>query len=171
MEATSIATSIQQSFLLMHRIVNYDNKSIDRYNKSVMDIMENIRDFIALHYIVDKKSSEFWKNPAEIPDSLLNNLELWKHRMPVKEDFSHLSDFILFTVPNFILVMHGLNLFNVDSIKSEYEQQASYIKEDADWQINYQKYIMKTTGEMSHKNLLQLIREISKINSQMDIML
>jgi tryptophan halogenase len=169
MEATSIATTIQQSFLLMHRIINYDNKTIDRYNKSVMDIMENIRDFIALHYIVDKKSSEFWKNPAEIPDSLLNNLELWKHRMPIKEDFSHLSDFILFTVPNFILVMHGLNLFNVDSIKSEYEQQASYIKEDADWQIKYQKYIMKTTGEMSHKNLLQLIRETSKIHSQMDI--
>jgi hypothetical protein len=28
---------------------------------------------------------------------------------------------------------------------------------------------MKTTGEMSHKKLLQLIRETSKIHSQMDI--
>lgn len=165
MEATSIATAIQQSFLLMHRIINYDNNVINSYNKSMMDIMENIRDFISLHYIVKKDSTEFWKNSVKIPDSLSNNLELWKYRMPIREDFKDLSNYILFTESNFILVMHGLKLFDIDSIKSEYEQQNSNIREDADWQINHQKYIIKSTQEISHKKMLQAIRERRNIKS------
>ena len=53
LEASSIGTSINQSFLLASRILNYNPNSIDRYNKEVDAIMNNIRDFIVLHYITN----------------------------------------------------------------------------------------------------------------------
>ena len=67
LEASSIGTSINQSFLLAQRIVNYNQESIDRYNAEVGAIMDNIRDFIALHYITDRRDTSFWQEVATIP--------------------------------------------------------------------------------------------------------
>ena len=62
LEATSIGTTIQQSLILMHRLANYDQAVIDSYNKSVDAVMENIRDFVILHYITERQDTEFWKD-------------------------------------------------------------------------------------------------------------
>jgi tryptophan halogenase len=53
LEATSIGTSIQQAFLLMHRLPNYSEDNIEKYNKDIADILTNIRDFVILHYITN----------------------------------------------------------------------------------------------------------------------
>ncbi|HAT65469.1 MAG TPA: hypothetical protein DCS66_12855, partial [Flavobacteriaceae bacterium] len=62
LEASSIGTSIQQSFLLMHLIINYSTPDINLYNKKFIEIVENIRDFVLLHYLCKKNDSPFWKN-------------------------------------------------------------------------------------------------------------
>lgn len=136
LEATSIGTSIQQAFLLMHRLPSYDDKVIESYNKSFTNIMENIRDFISLHYVTKKTESQFWKDISaiELPESLKSNLETWKHKLPIHEDFSNSSDYALFGPDNFILVMEGLNLFDRESIKKEYEQQGKNLK---NWTNNF----------------------------------
>jgi len=42
LEASSIGTTIQQTFMLMHKLVNYNETVIENYNKSFNDIIENI---------------------------------------------------------------------------------------------------------------------------------
>lgn len=161
LEASSIGTSIQQAFLLMHKLMNYDDNTIVKYNKSVNDIMENIRDFIALHYVVKKDSSNFWKDIAqlELPDSLSANLETWKHKLPIKEDFSKLTDYCLFQENHHILVLHGLGLFDKESIGLEYQAIDPIFHEAANAVIQREHDFLRETKEISHKMLLTVIRD------------
>ena len=161
MEASSIGTSIQQSFLLMHRLANYDELTIERYNKSVNTILDNIRDFVALHYITNKQDTEFWKDVAKmpIPDTLADRLEIWKHKLPIGEDFSSQSDYSLFKDHNFTMVLHGLGLFNADSIKKEYNALESSLHDHADKLLTNIRLYEKTMPSISHKEYIKKIRE------------
>jgi tryptophan halogenase len=161
MEASSIGTSIQQSFLLMHRLANYDELTIDRYNKSVNTILDNIRDFVALHYITNKKDTEFWKDVAEmpIPDTLADRLEIWKHKLPIGEDFKSQSDYSLFKEHNFTMVLQGLGLFNADSIKKEYNALESSVHIHADKLLTNIRHYEKTMPAVTHKEYIKKIRE------------
>jgi tryptophan halogenase len=161
MEASSIGTSIQQSFLLMHRLANYDDHVIKSYNKSVNDILENIRDFVILHYLTGKQSNEFWKDVTnlEIPDSLKYRLDLWKHKMPTKEDFSDLSNFILFAENNWTLVMQGLELFDKESIKNELQAVEPSMQQHALTVVKEIKKYENTVQTITHKEYIKSIRE------------
>jgi flavin-dependent dehydrogenase len=160
LEATSIGTSIQQAFLLMHRILNYDNATIDNYNKSFNEIMGNIRDFICLHYVTDKQDTEFWKyiKTVEVPDSLKDLLSNWKYRLPIKEDFSNITDYRLFDADNFTLVLDGLNLINRGAIKSEYLSHQKSVQDLADSIINDRLNFENSIEKISHKHLIEKIR-------------
>jgi len=160
LEASSIGTSIQQSFLLMHRLQNYDQNVIDDYNKSFNDIMENIRDFLILHYMTRKTNTDFWRDLAnlEIPNSLGSKLERWQHKLPINEDFSHLSNYKLFGSDNFIMCMHGLGLFNRNSIKQEFESKSIMIQEEANKLIQKQFEFNNSIESVSHKEMISLIR-------------
>lgn len=161
LEASSIGTTIQQAFLLMHRISKYDDTVIKNYNKSVNDIMENIRDFICLHYITDKHSTNFWKDlkSVQLPDTLQSKLELWKHRLPIREDYNNSSDYILFRESNFIMVMDGLNLFDRASIGQEYNSLQDSIKQQANQIISIHQHGDSDTNMIPHKAFIKLIRE------------
>ena len=160
LEASSIGSSIQQSFLLMHKLINYNEYSIQDYNKSVTDIMENIRDFIALHYVTNKTNTDFWKDVSKIklPDSLKSKLDRWRHRLPISEDFNSVSNYVLFTAPNFIMVMEGLDLFDRKSIAKEYNALYPAIKENADSVINQQRNLESVIKFMTHKEMITIIR-------------
>lgn len=160
LEATSIGTSIQQSFLLMHKLQNYDQNVIKDYNKSVNDIMENIRDFLVLHYMTRKNNTDFWRDLAnqEIPDSLGTKLERWRHKLPVNEDFSHLSYYILFNSDNFTMCMHGLDLFDNASIRQEYDSKPHSIHSEAQDLIAKENEFNKKVETISHKEYISIIR-------------
>jgi tryptophan halogenase len=162
LEASSIGTTIQQSFILMHKIINYNDAVINQYNNFFNEIMNNIRDFIALHYVTKKDETPFWKDlkNLELPDSLKNNLELWKNKLPIKEDFNSISNYTLFNNSNYILVMHGLNLFNREKIKNEYELIRDKVKIQADVIMERQQLLNNNTENLlTHKKFLSLIRD------------
>jgi hypothetical protein len=161
LEATSIGTTIQQSFLLMHRLINYNEKVIEQYNKSFTDILENIRDFIVLHYITRKNNTNFWVDAAgiELPDSLNNNLETWRSKLPIREDFNQMSDYIMFYEANFILVLEGLDLFDRSAIKKEYENHPQWIKDEADEIVKNRYNLEDTADTLPHKVFIGLIRD------------
>jgi tryptophan halogenase len=160
LEASSIGTSIQQAFILMHKLSNYDDAVVQSYNKSINDIMENIRDFVILHYQTKKNNTQFWIDcaNAEIPDSLASKLKLWRNKLPIAEDFSGMSDYILFNVANYIMVMEGLDLFNRDAIKKEYESNPDYIKQDAKLTIDRELQIDSSVDTVTHKEMITIIR-------------
>lgn len=161
LEATSIGTSIQQTFLLMHRLINYDPNTIDQYNRSFTDIMENIRDFIILHYVTKKTNTSFWRDVAniELPESLKSKLSMWEHRLPIDEDFSNVSNYVMFKASNHTLVMDGLDLFNRDSIKQEYNSNYDYVKLNADRTIQELHNFENSISTLTHKEFIANIRK------------
>lgn len=164
LEASSIGATIHQCFLLTHRLENYNEKIIDSYNKSVQDIFQNIRDFVVLHYVTKKENTEFWKECASIklPDSLKDRLDIWKHKLPIQEDFSDLSDYILYNEQNFIMIMNGLDLFDRESIRKEYESCSSVMKEEVNNIILNRQYNEQNTKYMPHKEFINTIREMTQ---------
>jgi tryptophan halogenase len=162
LEATSIGTAINQSFLLMLYINNYNEKTINQYNNAVSEIMNNIRDFIALHYIVKKNDSIFWQDiqKIDLPDSLQYNLEKWQYNLPLNEDFKK-TNYYLFFQHNFTNVLYGLNLINKKNIKYEYEQLSKHIKNFVEEKIiehiKNQKNILNKS--ILHKDYLNIIRK------------
>jgi tryptophan halogenase len=157
LEATSIGTTIQQTFLLMHNLPNYNKNIICFYNKQMEAIMNNIRDFIILHYITKNKSSNFWKEISmiELPNTLKDNLDKWQTRLPIREDFLQ-SNYLLFYEYNWIHILYGLDLLNINNlknnIKSYSKNELNYIDKNL---TNINKY---DTNYIKHKEYLKLIR-------------
>ncbi|GAB4223982.1 MAG: tryptophan 7-halogenase [Kiloniellaceae bacterium] len=70
-----------------------------RYNRTANRLYDEVRDFICLHYVLNNRTdSPYWvdaREALEVPDSLAENLELWKHSLPTRYDldsqrlFSH----------------------------------------------------------------------------------
>jgi tryptophan halogenase len=163
LEATSIGLTIQQSFLLMHKLQNYDENVIKDYNKSFENITENIRDFIVLHYLTKRNDTEFWKNilHLEIPESLKYNLEKWKTKLPISEDFVGNSNYSMFSAHNFIVVMANLNLFDNNAILQEYNSLNDQVKHMAEHTISSIIIDENTKKLIEHKKILQIIRDIN----------
>lgn len=160
LEATSIGTSIQQSFLLTDRILNYNEVTVNKYNKEVTSILNDIRDFIALHYITDRDDSDFWKDQKNVPlpPNLEENLTQWKNRLPTTGDFDSTSDYKLFDKMHYILVMHGLGLFNIEKIKEQYEMLPQNQKELAQRVVNDSEYSRSNYRTIPHKEIIRLVR-------------
>lgn len=161
LEATSIGSTIQQSFMLSHKLASYSEKDIELYNKNYGAVMENIRDYIILHYLTDRKDTEFWKETSsiELPEKLEYMLDVWKYRLPTNEDIFYDSGYILFRKENFIQIMYGLNKFDLKSLKREYY---SYNRDLRDYtqtilndvaSRNYDR-----TGKITHKRFIEIIR-------------
>jgi hypothetical protein len=123
--------------------------------------MENIRDFIALHYVVDKGDTQFWidNKDSEIPHSLGSKLEQWVHKMPIQDDFKEYSDYALFGADNFIMVLEGLEIFNRDSIKKEFYSLSKEQRDDAAQSIQNILLHNSTIKKMTHKKYIEAIRE------------
>jgi tryptophan 7-halogenase len=162
LEATSIGTTIQQAFLLSHRLSNYDETSIESYNQSFANIMENIRDFICLHYVTPRRDTQFWRDVAEmpLPDSLSKRLKRWKHHLPISEDFFGESDYVLFGASNYTIVLEGLDLFDRSSIRKEFMMQSAIVKSAADELSLNQKRFEESIATITHKSHIKMIREI-----------
>ena len=127
LEATSIGTTIQQSFLLMQYLEDYTSTSINTYNKHIEIIMNNIKDFIQLHYITDKDDSPFWKDVKKVKPSktLQQMLDVWKQGKLLKstdlELIGSYSWFSLFKEANFNLIAYFNNLIDLKKLKENYE--------------------------------------------------
>jgi tryptophan halogenase len=161
LEATSIGTSIQQSFLLVYKLSNYSQDTINSYNKSFKDIMENIRDFIVLHYVTKKTNTNFWKDlqNLELPDSLAENLKTWRYRLPIREDFSSLSNYVLFKSSNFIVVMQGLGLFDKGAIRQEFLGHSDLTQQYAHDAIQEYTDYENSVLTIPHKKFIKIIRD------------
>jgi flavin-dependent dehydrogenase len=160
LEATSIGTSIQQTFLLMHKLPNYQEGDIKKYNESFTSIMNNIRDFISLHYVTKRRDTEFWRDVSavDLPESLKENLSIWKKRMPLAEDFCGNSSYSLFGPKNFIVVMEGLELFDRDAIKTEFESMNQEIINEAMTRTAILQELDSSIDQVKHIDFIRFIR-------------
>jgi tryptophan 6-halogenase len=167
LEASSIASIIQQSFLLMHQLPIYNETTIKQYNTKMEAINKNIRDFICLHFCVKKQDSAFWKSVQNValPDTLKNQLELWQNRLPIDEDFAD-SKYLIYTPHNFILTLYGLDILNISNLKKHYNFLSKKIKNEIEIEVdNLQKQYRIKQTTVGHKDLLTKIRKHYEIRS------
>jgi len=125
LEATSIGTSIQQSFMLMHRLTKKPSqREIDTYNNLVDEVMVNTRDFVALHYMSDRKDTPFWQKCSELPrpDTLLDYIDIWKERPLDEMDIEkYCNHYALFKDDNFNLIGYAHGFLKPEVMKSYWD--------------------------------------------------
>jgi hypothetical protein len=95
-----------------------------------------------------------------MPDSLANNLEMWRTRLPISDDLTDKTSKILFNEYNYILVMYGLGLIDTKAIQKQYESIPPEAKEFVNRQMNIKKDndMLKS---IPHKVMLDLIRRLT----------
>ena len=100
LEATAIVTI---TFAARQLVKNFPTKPIpqalaDRFNRRMQTAYEMIRDFIVCHYYASNRTEPFWvaaRSPSVVSELLKQNLEVWHHRLPERDDlptplpFSH----------------------------------------------------------------------------------
>jgi len=121
LEANGVAVIIEALFSLSDYWNPYTQNnapaSVDRFNRRMFNIYNDIKDFLALHYRGNRTDSEYWlklKDPKTIPDSLKEKLQLW-------EDFYYNDG----TEPNFggyseaawLMVLQGIKYFDHRKLK------------------------------------------------------
>ncbi len=61
-----------------------------RYNRQISAHYDEVRDFICLHYALGNRVDDpYWidaREGLEVPDTLAENLEIWRHRLPTDYD-------------------------------------------------------------------------------------
>jgi tryptophan 7-halogenase len=86
-----------------------------RFNETTLYRWGRIIDFLKLHYILSRRTdSKFWidnRDPASIPESLKEQLELWRYRAPGDQDFT--SNCEMFPAASYQYVLFGMG-FRMD---------------------------------------------------------
>ncbi len=86
-----------------------------RFNETTLYRWDRIIDFLKLHYVLSKRTdSPFWidnRDPDTIPESLKEQLELWRHRAPGDLDF--MSNCEMFPAASYQYVLFGMG-FRMD---------------------------------------------------------
>lgn len=160
LEATSIGTSIQQAFALGNVLVHWDHsdtKIADKYNTHFEDVAKNIIDFVQLHYISKREDTEFWQQCKNIKLTDFNKemVPYFKDAIPSRMFFN--KPFLLFSEQNWLQVMYGLKLFNLDKIKDVWSDQDPVLISDSMNMLNNVKQFESMNTPLSHRDALNYI--------------
>jgi tryptophan halogenase len=103
-------------------------KTQSMFNTEFLSRMDDIRDFLSLHYRTKRTDTEFWRSHAQdefrIPDSLKYRLELFK------EGFLGPSDTKSYGFESYTTVAQAMDLINIEKLKDRLLCKRSTILED-----------------------------------------
>ncbi len=81
-----------------------------QFNAAFNHHWERVIEFLKLHYVLTKRTdTAFWRDnvqPASIPDSLQERLELWRTHPPAPQDFTFSRE--VFSWPSYQYILHGM---------------------------------------------------------------
>lgn len=80
-----------------------------RFNKQMDYRWQRITDFLKLHYMLTQRPEDYWQEhtqPESIPESLQEDLAIWKYRGPIKSDFDGVAE--LFPAASYQYVLYGM---------------------------------------------------------------
>jgi len=130
LEATAIFTIEMTARWLLNYFPdkNCDEHLVNRFNKIMNQMYDEIRSFIVMNYVTSNRPEPFWlaaRNDVDIPDDLKENLELWKHSMPTAWD---VPKPFLFQYWDYLYILLGKQYFDGIAFPEE-----NFIKEKS-WQ-------------------------------------
>lgn len=97
-----------------------------RYNQQMNYRWQRIIDFLKLHYMLTKRPEPYWQahcKPDSIPESLKEDLAIWKTRGPISADFD--SAIELFPAASYQYVLYGMGF------KPDFNQRSYLYKDKA----------------------------------------
>lgn len=163
LEASSIGSSIIQANLLIDSIAAYDKRCdnsfiIKNYNKNCDDLLENILEFVALHYITRRHDTEFWKFAKNLPkpDGLQEKLDRYRYTFPSLADFP--NHYVMFKENNWIIVLHALGLLKKETAEQVCSLVDSVILENIQRNLQRQKADIEESIKLeglSHRDALK----------------
>jgi hypothetical protein len=129
-----------------------------RFNETTQYRWDRIIDFLKLHYILSKREdSRFWidnRDPASIPDSLKEQIELWRYRAPGDQDFTSNNE--MFPAASYQYVLFGMG-FRMDSSDREPLRHAGAVEQA--FARNESLKIKWTKTLPNNRNLISKIKE------------
>lgn len=165
LEASSIGTSIQQAFAISTHLPSYDRDNLEAtklYNLHFENVAKNIIDFVQIHYITKRNDTDFWKFCKHLTLTEFNKetLDLFKRTIPTAGFFA--KPFLLFKDVNWIMVMHGLGMFDIDRLRNYMLSQNDDILYSVNDVVNNTRTFIESQSKLSHRNTLE---EMKKRNS------
>ena len=95
-----------------------------RFNETTRYRWDRIIDFLKLHYILSRRTdSRFWidnRDPVSIPQSLREQMQLWRYRAPGDQDF--MSNAEMFPAASYQYVLFGMG-FRMDTRAAGQERE------------------------------------------------
>ncbi|WP_202265256.1 MULTISPECIES: tryptophan halogenase family protein [unclassified Alteromonas] len=96
-----------------------------KFNQTFLARWEQIIDFLKLHYVLSERPEPFWemhRNKDTWPDSLVDNLMLWKYQPPWHSDFAFVEE--VFPSASYQYVLYGMqpnftSSNNIDALECE----------------------------------------------------
>lgn len=129
LEATSIhATILQVQLLAAYLEEDFDCDAtplLTDYNRRINAMLDQILDFLALHYRTPREDSAYWralKHDVPLPPDLDHRLSVWKHKLPSDLDFAGLGGHASFTTVSYLYVMDGLGLLDPNLARRDVER-------------------------------------------------
>jgi hypothetical protein len=92
-----------------------------RFNEQMQYRWQRIIDFLKLHYIFNQRNEPYWvanREESSIPESLKQDLEIWKYRGPQIADFSAAIE--LFPAASYQYVLYGMGFSPDFSLQSHF---------------------------------------------------
>lgn len=157
LEATSIGSTIQQMFILIDYLPSNDSYSANKQNKK---LMENLFNFVRLHYVVNREDTQFWKyvkNDLPLSDYLKEYLPIWKNRLPKNADFE--GGWNMFYADNFITLLFGLDLFDLQKITKECRLYPFQVRQEITKVFRREKNWESDCIKISHKKFIKMLKD------------
>jgi tryptophan halogenase len=128
LESTGIAL-VELAVCMLTHLFPADHDDMERtarkFNEMMVARYERIIDFIKMHYCLSqRRDSAFWidnANPASIPQTLRDRLQLWQRRPPHRLDF--VTDLEMFMPASWQYVLYGMEFkTDLEHARSAYPQ-------------------------------------------------
>jgi tryptophan halogenase len=157
MEATSISRSVAMVSrainMLMWSNFNPEQSQIDEFNQEFLEDMNDILDFIYLHYITNKIDNDFWANFTsnnKIPDSLRDRVE----KLTTFKNIDY--PVRVYDQIGYYNVLYGNGLLDDIRLEKWYNDKISSSLEN---ELNeYRlKYISKSNDYMNHSDFIKKV--------------
>ncbi|WP_370661006.1 tryptophan 7-halogenase [Psychrosphaera algicola] len=159
LEASALALIEQSAMFLAEQFPkNRSTMKIiaKRYNQTTSQHWTQIIEFLKLHYVLSKRTdSQYWfDNVAteSIPESLIENLELWQHQYPYHAD--QVARNPLFPAASYQYVMFGMG-FKSSSISKRnnkiIQQKAQQLFKENIQRTQQQAAVLTSNRELLNK--------------------
>lgn len=127
-----------------------------RFNQTFTYRWERIIDFLKLHYFLSRREEAFWqdnRDPLSVPDSLKEQLALWRYCVPGNHDFSSNNE--VFPAASYQYVLYGMGFRTDTRFIAHTLTHADHAREQ--FQQNDRAIRQALATLPSHRELLQKV--------------